>query len=147
MGFDVTAANVIFFIAALGIASTAMGAYWQSAEHVEEARRIGDRRAELRAHTNITVVAASYDASDKRFTAEVKNTGSEVIGISELRYLVDGAYVATSAIESVAVLGGPGATDLWLPLETIEVKFAPIEPSPTYFQVVAQNGVKANWRG
>lgn len=146
MGFDVTAANIIFFIAALSMGSVALGAYWHNAGYVEEARRNEDERADLRAHTNMTVVSTQYNGGQDRFTIDIKNTGSEVVDISELRYLVDGQYVASATVESALVVGGPATTDLWLPLETLEVKLSPIDPSPTYFQVVAQNGVKANWR-
>lgn len=146
MGFDVTAANIIFFVAALSIGSVALGAYWHNADYIEEARRAEDHRADLRAHTNMTVVSAAYNGGFDRFTVDVKNTGSEVIDISELRYLVDGVFVPPASVESAAIEGGPAGTDLWLPLETLEVRLSPIDPSPSYFQVVAQNGVKANWR-
>lgn len=145
MGFDVTAANIIFFIAALSMGSVALGAYWHNASYVDEARRLEDERADLRAHTNMTVVSAQYNAGLDRFTVDLKNTGSEVIDISELRYLVDGAFVASGSVESASIVGGPATTDIWLPLETLQVRLSPIDPSPRYFQVVAQNGVRANW--
>ena len=146
MGFDVTAANIIFFIAALSAGSVALGAYWHNAGYVEEARRAEDDRADLRVHTNMTVVSTQYNGGQDRFTVNLKNTGSEVIDISELRYFVDGAYVPSASLQSALIVGGPATTDLWLPLETLEVKLSPIDPSPTYFQVVSQNGVKTNWR-
>lgn len=146
MGFDVTAANIIFFIAALSMGSVALGAYWHNAGYVEEAQRAEDARADMRAHTNMTVVSAQYNGGFDRFTVDIKNTGSEVIDISELRYIVDGVYVASASVDSARIEGGPASTDLWLPLETLEVQLSPIDPSPTYFQVVTQNGVKANWR-
>ena len=146
MGFDVTAANIIFFIAALSMGSVALGAYWHNAGYVEEAQRAEDARADLRAHTNMTVTTMSYSAGQDRATFEIMNTGSEVIDISEVRYLIEGRYVAAATVESVRIIGESGATDLWLPLETLEVKFSPVDPSPDYFQVVAQNGIKANWR-
>lgn len=145
MGFDVTAANVIFFIAALSVGSVAMGAYWQNASFLDEARRAEDERADLRAHTNMTVDSATYAAGPKRFTVELINTGSEVIVISELRYLVDGEYVTSASIETTSI-SGEGSTDLWLPLETLEVQLRPIQPPPSFFQVVTENGVIANWR-
>ena len=145
MGFDVTAANIIFFVAALSMGSVALGAYWQNASYVEEARRADDDRADARVHTNMTVSSATYNAGADRFTVDIKNTGSEVIAISELLYLVDGTYVPAATVESTSISGVSG-TDLWLPLETLEVRLRPIDPSPEHFQVVAPNGIKANWR-
>lgn len=146
MGFDVTAANVIFFIAALSVASAALGAYWKSSDHVEEARREEDQRADERAHTNMTVTTALYSAAPTRFTVNVKNTGSTVIEISDLAYFIDGSLVASTLIEDIDVVGEITTTDLWLPLETLDIDFRPVTASPTYFQIVAPNGAKANWR-
>ncbi|HVM45360.1 MAG TPA: hypothetical protein VM582_05440 [Candidatus Thermoplasmatota archaeon] len=145
MGFDVTAANVIFFVAALSIGSVALGAYWHNAGYIEEAQRGAEDRAAARAHTNMSVQSASYNPGLDRFRLTLANTGSEVITVSGLRYFVDGVYVSGATIERVEVLGA-GSTDLWLPMEVLELDLRPIDPSPTHFQVVAANGVKANWR-
>jgi len=145
MGFDVTAANIIFFIAALAIGSVALGAYWANAEHVEEARRIEMERAQELAHTNLTVMDASYNAGFDRFTVEIRNSGSTVLDISELVYLIDGVLVEATLVEDLDVIGA-GATDVWLPLETIEIDFRPVTSSPAAFQLVAANGARANWR-
>ena len=146
MGFDVTAANVIFFIAALSVASVALGAYWKNVDHVEEARRLEDQRADERAHTNMTVTSASYTGGSARFTLNIKNTGSTVIDISELSYFIDGALVPASSIEDLDIIGETTVSDVWLPLETLDIDLRPVSTSPTYFQIVAHNGAKANWR-
>lgn len=145
MGFDVTVANIIFFIAALTMGSVALGAYWHNASYVEEARRAEDARADTLAHTNMTITDTQYNGGQERFTVEVENTGTEVLDISELRYFVDGVYVPTASLVSASV-DGVAATDLWLPTETVEIVLDPITDSPVYFQVVSQNGAKGNWR-
>lgn len=146
MGFDVTAANIIFFIAFLGIGSVSLGGYWANAEQIEEARRIDAQRAQQLAHTNLTVTSATYDSAAARFSVDVRNSGSTVVDLSDLVYLVDGVFVDASAVESLVVVGVSGATDVWLPLETIELDLAPIASSPSAFQLVAANGARANWR-
>ena len=145
MGFDVTAVSIIFFITAIGMGSVVLGAYWHDTHYVEEARRFGETQADGRTHTNMTVSSVSYDGGASRFTIDIMSTGSEVIDISSLHYMVDGVLVAATSVES-ATVPSAGATDLWLPLETLEVQLTPISPSPTYFQVIAENGAKANWR-
>ena len=146
MGFDVTAANIIFFIAAVTVASVALGAYWTNASYVEEAKRTEDERAQQRIQTNLTITTATYDAGATRFTIDIKNMGSAVVDVSELTYFVDGTLVGPSSYESVSVPAYGGATDLLMPLETLEVKLLPISSSPSYFQVVTLDGAKANWR-
>lgn len=145
MGFDVTAASIVLFIATLTVGSVAMGAYWKNADHVEDSRRVERERAHDLAHTNMTVTSASYNAGPTRFSVSVKNTGSTVIDISELVYLIDGSIVSSSLIETYDI-DGDLTTDVWLPVETLDVWFRPIGSSPTAFQIVAPNGVSANWR-
>ena len=146
MGFDVTAANIIFFIAAITVSSAALGAYWHNADYVEDARRAEEARADERAHTNLTITDADYDLPSTTFTIDVKNTGSIVVDISELTYFVDGALVDASDYGSITVLGEGSGTDVLLPLETLEIEITSVTSSPSYFQIVAENGAKANWR-
>lgn len=145
MGFDVTAANIIFFIAFLTAGSAALGAYWSNSSYVEEARRTEDSLADDIAHTNMTIASTAYNGGADRFTVQIENTGTTVLAISDLSYFINGALLTTASIESTSILNEGTATDLWLPTETLEVRLRPIDPSPTYFQVVAENGVRANW--
>ena len=144
MGFDVTAAYAIFFVAVLAGGSAALGAYWGSADHVEESRRTQEDRAQERAHTNLTVLSASYDGGASRFTATIKNYGGTVVDISELVYLVDGQIVASTSVESASIGAAP-ATDIWQPTETLTLQLSPVSPSPTHFKLVAANGAMAYW--
>ena len=146
MGFDVTVANVIFFIAALTAASVALGAYWKDADHIEEARRIEGDRTDERAHTNLTIADLSYDGGADELSVDVKNNGPVVVDISELAYFVDGALLPSSSITASTIDGAALTTDILLPLETLELTFGSVTADPSYFQVVAGNGAKGNWR-
>lgn len=145
MGFDVTAASIVLFIAATTVGSIALGAYWKDADHIEDARRVEEKRAHDLAHTNMTVTSAVYSSGPARFSVSIKNTGSTVIDISELVYLIDGTLVASGTIEAKDI-GGDSVTDVWLPIETLDVDFQPVSTAPTKFQIVATSGVTANWR-
>lgn len=145
MGFDVTAAHVIFFIALLTGGSAAMGAYYDNAEHIEESRRLEEARTEELLHTNLTIVSASYNAGAGRFTLDIKNVGATVLDFTEFVYLVNGVYVPPTSVESATITGEPG-TELLLPLETVQVKLKPISTTPSYLKVVAANGASVNWR-
>lgn len=146
MGFDVTAANIIFFIAFLGVGSVALGAYWTNADHIEDARRLHAQRSHELAQTNLTVTSASYDMGAQSFTVTVRNSGSTVLDVSDLAYLLDGILVPSTSVASVTVVGAPTPTDVWLPLESVDVELAPVTSSPDTFQLVAANGARANWR-
>lgn len=147
MGFSVTAANVIFFVALLSAGSVAMSAYWDTTHTMEDARRAQAQRADEIAHSEIEVLdPASYSAGAQRFTFDVENTGSEVLKISEMVYILDGAYVPASTIEEITISGVAVTTDLLLPGETMQVKLLPITASPTYLKVVTGHGTSAYWR-
>lgn len=144
MGFDVTAVSIIFFVATLTAGSAWVGAYWKSNETNHDASRDLQQRADDVAHTNLTVTSATYDSGADRFTVEIKNTGSTVVDVSDMVYLVDGVLVASAAVESVSVVGH-ATSDLLLPAETLEARFLPISDQPTHFKAVAANGVAGYW--
>lgn len=144
MGFDVTAAYIIFFVAVLAGGSAALGAYWTSADSIEGARLVQEDRADERAHTNMTITSASFNNGQSRFTVNVRNYGSTVIDISDLVFLVDGAYVPSATVES-ATVSGVASTDIWQPTETLEIRLKPITASPSNFKMVAGNGAAAYW--
>lgn len=144
MGFDVTAAYVIFFVAALTAGSAALGAYWTSQDQLESAARAQQRLADERVHTNLTITATSYDAGLDKFSVTLENAGSTIVDISELVYLVDGVYVPDAQVES-ALVTGVAATDIWQPTEEFTAVLTSIVSSPTNFKLVTSSGAAAQW--
>jgi archaellum component FlaF (FlaF/FlaG flagellin family) len=144
LGFSVTAAHVVLVVALLGAASAASSAYWATSERMDEARRVQAALQESVAQTNLTLAGApTWYAGNATYFALVTNTGATVLRVSELDFLVDGAY--TDAVGTLSV-DGDAATDLWMPGETLEVRLTPLAGEPNYFSIVAGNGASAYHR-
>lgn len=144
MGFSVTSSAVIFGIALLAAGSAATQAYWKVQGDVEDAKRLAAERAEEVAHTEISWDAApTYANGPKRLTFEIKNTGSTVIDVSDLDYIIDGRW--NDSIESGWPKVGTRQTDVLLPGEVLEVRMRTISTSPSTVKVVTGNGVALYW--
>lgn len=147
MGFSVTAAHVIFALATLTAMSAAVGAYWKTQDHVEDARRAQDRRVIDAAHTNLTyTVAPAYSAgAGGTVTFTLKNTGSVGLDRTLFQYLLDGVIKGTMASGWPKINGASTSSSLFLPGDTLEVRLEGIATSPTRVQTTTGSGVSANY--
>lgn len=146
MGFSVTAASIIFFIAALTAGSAATGAYWKSTADLTEAQREAAIRADEVVHTLIEIPSdPSYNSGADRLTFFVDNMGSVPLLVSEFVYVVDGIVEMSFQSGYPRVEGDPN-TDLLLPNERMEVRLTLIDPDPNFLKVTAGNGVSAYWQ-
>ncbi len=138
MGFSVTASNVIFIVAILGVGTVASSHYWTTTKVLEEAK---DDRSSLltdRQHTTMTLVGTpNYQNGPDRYTVTVINDGTTILKVSELDYIVDGVH--NTDVESTTVEGS-ASTDLWMPGETFVLQLRPITSEPDYFAIIAGNG-------
>lgn len=153
MGFSVTAAHVIFFIALLGAAGAAMSAYWNTASETDEARRAGFERADRLAHgamaLDVTDCSGGCAAGARDVTLDITNTGTTVLDSRNFTYVIDGrsytvADVSSASITAPAAVSG---TDLVLPGETLTVVLSSVVLSDAHttadlpVQVVSMEGV------
>lgn len=153
MGFSVTAAHVIFFVAFLGAGSAALSAYWDTADQVEDARRAEIERAASLVHGRIEVeVAACSDAcaaGTRQVTLDVTNNGTTVIDLRDLSYVVDGRTYTHDDVSSASVTqpSPVSGTELVLPGETLQVVLGAVTLSASYttqtlpVQVVSAEGI------
>lgn len=147
MGFSVTAAHVIFAFAMLTAGSVAMGAYWRTVDHVEDARRVQDQRAVEAARSNVTFTGApSYDpAAGGTVTFTVKNTGSVGLDRTMFQYLLDGAIKGTMAAGWPKLNGAAATSTLLLPGDTLEVRLEGAGANPARMQVATEYGVNGHY--
>ena len=153
MGFSVTATHVIFFVAFLSAASSAMSAYWTSAQGMEEARRTGLDQAERLVHGEMTLVVfgctGSCNAGTRQVTIDITNSGTTVIDYRNLTYVIDGRFYGVSSVTSASITtpSAVASTDLILPGETMRVVLPSVVLSNNYstatipLQVVSAEGV------
>ena len=127
MGFSVTAAHVIFFVAILGAAGSALSAWWTTAGETDEARRAEFERADRRVHGEMTVWVADCDggclAGTRQVTIDVNNTGSTVLDATGFTYVIDGRSYTAGDVASATVTApsAVASTELVLPGETLRV--------------------------
>lgn len=139
MGFSVTAANVIFFIAMLTAGSAAMDAWWDSESASTAARTEWAESIWSESQTNLTLFVNVCDSSCNPATVpnidiRVTNTGATVVDVLGLTFVIDGrAYTSSSFADyDITDPAGIGATTLILPGETMEVDFDNVPISGNY---------------
>lgn len=147
MGFSVTAAHVVFALAMLTAGSAAMGAYWKTQDHIEDARRVQDHRTVDASRSNVTFVGApAYDpAAGGTVTFTLKNTGSVGLDRAHFQYLLDGAIKGTMAAGWPLLNGAATTSMLVLPGDTLEVRLEGAGANPARLQVVTEYGVNGHY--
>lgn len=139
MGFSVTAASVIFFIAVITAGSASLDAWWESEAARQEAQRQWAVGLQSEAQTNFTLFVNVCDSGCNPTTVPnidiiVTNKGTTVIDVLGLTFVIDGlAYTSKSFADyDIITPSGIGATDLILPGEEMEVDFDNIPVSGNY---------------
>lgn len=146
MGFSVTAANVIFALAMITASSAAVGAYWKTQDHIEDSRRVHERRVIDAVHTNLTFVGTpTYDAVNAHVTFTLKNGGGVVLDFTQFEYLVDGTLRDSMAAGYPRLNGSPTTSALLLPGDQMDVRLEAISVNPTRTQVVTETGITAHY--
>ena len=153
MGFSVTAAHVVFFVALLSAASAATTSYWTTASHLEEAKRTDLARADRLVHGSMTVVISGCsgrcNSGTRQVTLDITNDGTTVIDYRNLTYVLDGrAYtVADVSSASITAPATVASTNIVLPGETLRVVLPNVVLSQNYststlpVQVASEEGV------
>lgn len=142
MGFSVTAAHAVFFVALVGAAGVYSSVYWGNESYLEEARRAEAERFVNAAQTDLAItVTPSYNNGAKTYTFTLKNTGSVGLDVNELEYLVDGVITYSMANGYPKLNGVSGSSSLFLPGDTLEVRLTNVQSNPARLKVTAENGV------
>lgn len=139
MGFSVTAASAIFFIAALTAASAAMDAYFDARRVDVTARRSWETASASQVDTNLTLSVALCSNGCKSpkantFQIDVRNSGTTVLDYRNITLVIDGTahtvanYTSRSIVSPSTVTG----TDLILPGETMRIDMQDVPLTATY---------------
>lgn len=143
MGFGTVAANMIFFIAILTIASGTifyMNAYATETSHSMnvQQKRISD---ELR--TNMNIDDASYNNETNVVTIYARNNGETNIRLAHVSVHVANERISSNnfsiSIEEDTLIG---STETWQPQEVIKIQTTKhLENGNYHVKIVAPNGV------
>jgi archaellum component FlaF (FlaF/FlaG flagellin family) len=153
MGFSVTAAHVIFFVALLSAASAATSSYWTTASYMEQARRTDLELADRLVHGEMTVVVSgctgSCNQGTRQVTLDITNSGTTVLDYRNLSYVLDGRAYTVADVSSMSITApaAVSSTNVVLPGETLRVVLPNVVLSQNYstttlpVQVVSEEGV------
>lgn len=136
MGFSVSGATALLFVAALVGFSMMYTAAANGAERVNEAERVDDERLLEQRNADITVANVSYDAASDVLTVRVNNTGSATLTVAETDLLADNDYLENAS----TTVAGSTTTDVWVPGEQLTFT-ANLVDRPDRVKVITGPGV------
>lgn len=117
MGFSVSGATALLFIAFLISFGTFYTATMGAVEQVQEAQ-VGQQDNSLATlNTEISIQSAKYSGNDGELTVVANNTGAEPLQPTELSLLVDGNYTAFGQEE--IDISNSEENDLWAPQQQL----------------------------
>lgn len=141
MGFSVSSAGAIIFISlfvTFGIVYTAMS---NSTEKVNDAEAAAADEYVDQTNTDVSMLNASYNASNATLSVDVRNAGSAPLKVPDTELIVDNDHVPQSSFDVLTVDGRSG-TDLWLPDETLHIEVT-LSDRPDRVLVATEHGITA----
>jgi flagellar protein FlaF len=149
MGFGVSGATAVVFLAVLVAGSVAFSAFTVASETVTEANAADSERLLDQRNTAIQFVGATNDTTAGELTVDVENTGSIELTVSGTDLLVDNRAATSTTVTlfsgtgTVVDSGDPAtlSTDAWLPGETLRFTVSGVS-DPQRVTVVAPRGVR-----
>jgi flagellar protein FlaF len=137
MGFSVSGATAVLFVAGLigfGMFYTASS---NGFEAVTESRDAANERALERSNIAINLTQTVYNDSNDDLSVSVNNTGSRTLSVNNTDLVVDNEYVT----DPDTTVEGDTTTDLWLPGERLWLNTT--VTSPSRIVVTTERGVQA----
>lgn len=126
MGFSVSGATALLFVALLISFGTFYTATMGAVERVQEAEvETQDQNIET-LNTEIELDSAVYNTTAGNLTITANNTGAEPLQPTELSLLVNGTF--TSFGDSNVTLSNPSGDELWVPQQTVTLTFNGDDP-------------------
>jgi flagellar protein FlaF len=135
MGFSVSGATAVLFVAALVSFGMLYTATANGVERVTDAEAAGDERLLDQRNTDVALDTTSYDSGSGTLTVAVNNTGGTTLSVGDTDLIVDNAYA-----DRTTRVDGNSETDLWLPGETLTFE-ASVAAQPSRVKVVTGAGV------
>lgn len=119
MGFSVSGATALLFVAFLISFGTFYTATMGAVERVQEAEVETQEQNIETLNTEIELDSAVYNTTESELTITANNTGAEPLQPSELSLLVNGTFVSFG--DSNVTLSDPSGDDLWVPQQTLTI--------------------------
>ncbi|MGM0591083.1 MAG: fla cluster protein FlaF [Halobacteriota archaeon] len=136
MGFGVSGATAIIFLALLISASAFYTTAASSAEQLREATDSDHERLLDRQNTAVDLSGAAYYTGNQTLRVEAVNTGTTTLSVNDSTMLVDNDYYSTAT----ATVEGDEITDLWLPGESLVLELS-TPAAPSRAKLISETGV------
>lgn len=137
MGFSVSGATAIIFLAMFISFGMIYSAAYNGFERVNDARVDHSESVLDQQNTALNITTVNYSAGYLNMT--VNNTGSTTLDIDDTDVLVDGVYTDSTAIVARDV-NGVNDTELWFPGESLHYRIN-VSAGPTRVKVVTGPGL------
>ncbi|MCU4799851.1 flagellin [Halobacteria archaeon HArc-gm2] len=139
MGFSVSGSAAIIFAAMFVGFGMFHSATVNGFETVSDAQEDRTDRTLVQQNTEIEIWSATWDGGAGELTVRANNTGSTELAVDDVDLLADNAYVSGYATS----VDGDGATNLWLPQETLAITVTSLDSDPGRVKLVTGPGVSA----
>jgi archaellum component FlaG (FlaF/FlaG flagellin family) len=141
MGFSTIAAQLMFFIAVVGLSAGMIAVFGNYLNQAQGA--MSDKQQHIVEQLRTDLVITSIDNSSGHIYVYVKNVGKEQMKTDCVNLFIDGSWVNLGEAIIVDPSTGSAAT-LWAPQDTIELKplTAPLNSQAVHeAKVITCNGV------
>lgn len=131
MGFSVSGATALLFVAFLLSFGTFYTATMGATEQMQEAQIDKQDNSLATLNTEIDILSAEYSGNDGELTITANNTGAEALQPTDLSLLIDGNYTSFGQ-ENVSISDSP-EDELWAPQQQLTITLGdddiPIDPT------------------
>jgi flagellar protein FlaF len=126
MGFSVSGATALLFVALLISFGTFYTATMGAVERVQEAEVDTQEQNIETLNTEIEVDSAVYNTTRGELTITANNTGAQALQPTELSLLVNGTFTGFDSAN--VTLSNPSGDALWVPQQTLTLTFNDDDP-------------------
>jgi flagellar protein FlaF len=143
MGFSVSGATALLFVAFLLSFGTFYTATMGAVEQVQEAQIDKQDSSLTTLNTEIDILSAEYSGNDGELTITADNTGAEPLNVTDVSLLVNGTYTEFGTGD--VTLSNPEGELLWVPQQRLVLTIS--EENPPSFsdgetvKLVTENAV------
>ena len=141
MGADTSATHMIFFVAAMIIASGVVSVVFINTNAMMEASREGVSTVSEQIKTDITIIndPSNIPQNGDVYTFYVKNIGKSDLAFDQVTVLIDGDVILNNDLNKTII----GGNTTWYPSDVLQldVTYASMPAGDNTIKVITENGI------
>ncbi|MFB6299069.1 MAG: hypothetical protein ABEH65_02285 [Halobacteriales archaeon] len=139
MGFSVSGSAAVVFVGLLVAGSILYPTVSNSFDRIHRSQSVFHNDIQAMQDTDITILTASYNASNTTLSIVIENTGATTLTVNHTDVLVDNNYTDIYQSQSVA---GVEDADLWLEGGKLRIDIS-VDRDPNRVKIATRFGVQA----